>query len=43
MEKITSIRIFESTWKRLHDKKDIGITFDRVINDMLDELEVKKE
>lgn len=38
----TSIRIKNSTWKRLNDRKEPGVSFDDIINELLDKVEEKE-
>jgi hypothetical protein len=38
----TSIRIHRSTWKRLHDRKEPGTSFDDILTDLLDEVESRE-
>lgn len=35
MERKTTVSVFESTWKRLNTRRYLGISFDKVIVDML--------
>lgn len=35
----TSIRIKRSTWQRLHRRKEPGMSFDDVLNDILDRVD----
>ncbi|UIP00311.1 antitoxin VapB family protein [Halobaculum sp. CBA1158] len=35
----TTVRISRDTWKRLNDRREPGVSFDDVINGLLDEVE----
>jgi len=38
-----SMRVSEETWKRLHDRKGPGDSFDDVIQELLDEIDEQAE
>lgn len=39
----TSIRIKRDTWRRLHERKGPGESFDEVLNDVLDRAESEEQ